>query len=217
MSDEVDKPKKGFAGLNSMVSKVDVPEPQNITDYTTPVNEFTATRGSPLKFNLPQPTQEVPFWKKTWFKWLCGLVALAIIINVFNEKKEAPVNSKYISNTNIEPTSAYPYAPIQQSPIVTSSNFEEQPPVGSGLTLNSNQIRYCLSEKIRLESWQTKVNNNSDVSVDGFNAAVDDYNRRCSSYRYKQYAMDTATSQVEARRQALSIEGLEKATQFSGR
>ena len=158
MSDEIEKPKKGFAGLNSMVSTVDVPEPIKITDPTSTINESGVARGSSLKFNVPLPKEEIPFWKKTWFKWLFGFVVLIIIVNLLNEKKYTPAISNYRSNTNVQPTPSYSSKPIQESPIVTSSNFEEQPPIGSGMALNSNQIRYCLSEKIRLESWQTKVN-----------------------------------------------------------
>lgn len=203
MTEESDKPKKGFAGLKSMVSVVDVPEPQIKESAPTADDTTTARRGSPLEFHLPPTSSEPPFWKKPWFKWTAGIIILLIVIATFSDKKE--VSPGYSPSGNSGTTSTY------------TSSYEEMPPIGTGLTLTSDQIRYCLSEKIRIEGWETNVNTYSDVSVNTFNNAVENFNMRCSSYRYKNYAMESVSSQVEARRAELYAEGLRKAALYSGR
>jgi len=203
MTEESDKPKKGFAGLNSMVSVVDVPEPQIKESAPTAIETNTARRGTPLEFPLAPTAPEPPFWSKPWFKWTAGFIILLIVVAAFSDKKE--VSPGYSSSGNSGTTSTY------------TSSYEEMPPIGNGLTLTSDQIRYCLSEKIRIEGWETNVNTYSDVSVNTFNNAVENFNMRCSSYRYKKYAMESVSSQVEARRAELYAEGLRKAALYSGR
>jgi len=61
MTEESDKPKKGFAGLNSMVSVVDVPEPRVQESAPSREDSTTARRGAPLEFHLPAPTPEPSF------------------------------------------------------------------------------------------------------------------------------------------------------------
>ena len=203
MTKESDKPKKGFNGLNSMVSVVDVPESQIKVSVPSTEESTTARRGAPLEFHLSPIAPETPFWKKTWFKWTSGFIILVIIVSTFSDKKEVSANHSVSGNSGA--TSTY------------KSSYEEMPPIGDGLTLTSDQIRYCLSEKIRIEGWETNVNTYSDVSVNTFNNAVENFNMRCSRYRYKKYAMESVSSQVEARRAELYAEGLRKAALYSGR
>ena len=81
------------------------------------------------------------------------------------------------------------------------------PPVGNGLEFNNSQIRYCLSQKIRISTWQPRVNNYSESSVNAFNEAVDDYNMRCSHFRYRSGTLESTRSEVEANRYALTQQG----------
>lgn len=204
MTDESDKPKKGFAGLNSMVSVVDVPEPK-IKESANSEKEKTTTQwGAPFEFNLPNPTPEPPFWKKPWFMWTGGIIILLIVVTAFSDKKKE-VSPSYNSTNNNSTTPAY------------TSNYEEMPPIGNDITLTNNQIRFCLSEKIRIEAWETNVNTYSDISVNTFNKNVENFNIRCSSYRYKKYVMETVRREVEARRAELYAEGLSKAALYSDR
>lgn len=89
---------------------------------------------------------------------------------------------------------------------------EEQPPVGSGLTLSAPQIRYCVSEKIRLEGWQSGVDPRTQASIDAFNNGVDDYNSRCSQFRYKRGRLESVRDEVEPRRAELLAAGKARAT-----
>ena len=92
-----------------------------------------------------------------------------------------------------------------------SLHEETKPPVGSGLAFDRSQIRYCLSENIRMDAWEGQLNQYSDTSVDAFNAAVNDYNTRCSHIRFRSGDLESVRSEVDANRVALTRQGLAKA------
>jgi hypothetical protein len=61
---------------------------------------------------------------------------------------------------------------------------ESTPPIGTDHVLTNDQIRYCLLEKIRIEATQTEISHDSEQEISYSNSLVDDYNKRCGSYRY---------------------------------
>jgi hypothetical protein len=69
------------------------------------------------------------------------------------------------------------------------------------------QIRYCLSEKIRLDAEESRVTGTSRYAIAQFNGAVDDYNSRCAQFRYRQDDLDAAQSVVDARQADVKSEG----------
>jgi len=230
MTEESDKPKKGFAGLSSMVSVVDVPEPQKKSPETSEEDNSLPKRGSPFEINMPPMAPALPFWNKSWFKWTLGIFILIIILSVFSRKNDTPLSytpsgSSGFAAYNPPTLEVLPPSGNAQNPALEelppignalTPPLEELPPIGSGLTLTNNQIRYCLSEKIRIEAWETVLNTHSDLSVNSFNDSVDNFNMRCSNYRYKKYEMDLVSSQVEARRLELRAEGFRNAALYSG-
>jgi hypothetical protein len=84
---------------------------------------------------------------------------------------------------------------------------EELPQVGRGRLFNDSQIRYCLSQKVRLSGWQTSVDSYDRTSVSGFNAKVEDYNARCGHFQYEDGALERVQTQVQSRRAALEADG----------
>ena len=92
-----------------------------------------------------------------------------------------------------------------------SPREETKQPVGSELAFDRSQIRYCLSENIRMDAWEGRVNQYSDTSVAAFKAAVNDYNARCSHIRYRREDLESVRSEVDANRMALTRQGLAKA------
>jgi len=84
---------------------------------------------------------------------------------------------------------------------------EEVPQIGRGLLLNDSQIRYCLSQKVRLSGWQTSVDSYNRTSVAAFNAKVDDYNARCGHFQYEDGALERVQTQVQSRRATLEADG----------
>lgn len=83
--------------------------------------------------------------------------------------------------------------------------------MGTGLVLSSPQIRYCLSEDIRLEAMRQYSNVYSQRAIYAFNLAVNDYNSRCGSFRYRSGALESVRRDVEAKRGELHAQGAARA------
>lgn len=81
------------------------------------------------------------------------------------------------------------------------------PPVGQNLVFSTAQIRYCLAEDIRIDSAKAEINKHIESDVDRFNAMVEDYNRRCGSFRYRSGALESARRDIEPYRSQLQVEG----------
>ncbi|ADG14236.1 hypothetical protein BC1002_0128 [Paraburkholderia atlantica] len=114
-----------------------------------------------------------------------------------------------VQNAFRAPSQDYSPAPTTES--ASASDEELVPPIGSGLTLDRSQIRYCMSQRIRLEAWQGQLNANPQTLVDAFNASVNFYNARCSSYRYRTGDLESVRAEVELNRAALTQQGLSMA------
>ena len=84
---------------------------------------------------------------------------------------------------------------------------EERPNVGDGLLFNDNQIRYCLSQKIRMAGWNSTVDSYNQSSVAAFNEMVRDYNLRCSHFKYHQGDLERVQRQVDERWDKLNADG----------
>lgn len=85
--------------------------------------------------------------------------------------------------------------------------IESLPPVGTGILLSEDQIRYCLAEGIRLDAARGAVNQYNQSDISRFNGMISDYNSRCSQFRYRQGSLESVRAQVEAERFQLQSEG----------
>jgi len=99
------------------------------------------------------------------------------------------------------------YAALTDSTNTPSSLTESIPNYGSGQTLSSSEIYYCLAEAARIDANRSTMNTNDDFSVNRFNRSIDNYNGRCSSYRYKQSAMGSATKALNENRYSIEAQG----------
>lgn len=203
-----DNGKKGFAGLDSMVSDVDrtpppapVEQPRRSARAEEPAEEPRPVyTGEPGAGSGSSPSGK-------W--WLIGIGLVVFFAWIgSSDKASQPRQASYAAPAPAP--AAAPYNPPDPAPSY-SSNEEHIPPVGTGLTFDRSQMRYCLSEKIRIAAWQEQVNSYSEMSVDAFNAAVNDYNARCSNFRYRSGTLEGVRSEVEANRAALTRQGLASA------
>ena len=87
------------------------------------------------------------------------------------------------------------------------STVEVKPPVGSGQVLSADEIRYCLSENLRLDAAQGALNRDSQIDIDRFNAMVADYNSRCGNFRYDQDSLESVRAEVDGDKDRLNSEG----------
>jgi len=196
MATDPDK-RKGFAGLEEMTSEVDVPKFAPRPAKAKPAPTMTSapvedpSRGRPFQIEDSLLRAPKPKGMSSTKKWMIGLgivVGLVVIANL-NDKKSGGGYS---------------------APAV----YEDVPPPGSGQLLSDNQIRYCLSQDIRLTAWNSAVNQYSQSAINSFNAAVADYNSRCSSYKYRRGSLDRIRNEVETRRSELQSDGMSKAAIF---
>lgn len=195
---------KGFAGLSSLVSNVDTSPPPAVKKETTGVSSAaSSTTGHPVsRAAQPQPSQRQPYQAplrpssgSSSGKWV--LVGIAVVIGWF-----------WLAGENKKPSSSpRAYTPSVQAP---SHPEESKPPVGQNLTFSMAQIRYCLSEDIRIDGAKSAVNSYSSSDVDRFNEMVADYNSRCGSFRYRRGALESARRDIEPYRSQLSSEGRQR-------
>jgi hypothetical protein len=193
---------KGFAGLERLAS----PTPE-VTNNTLGHDEMASSSHSheSLRPAEPQPDyerksdsspqNEKPFAGIIdWFdakpsRWLL-LIGLAVVVIAVWPTKHKPSVQRGSVPTATEPS---------------------VPSYGSNNVFSDREIRYCLEEEIRLSAWQAAVNTRSQNAISAFNRAVDDYNARCSSYRYRRGALERVRSDVESRRFSLEQEGRSRA------
>lgn len=113
-------------------------------------------------------------------KWLiyAGIAAVIGFI-VITDNMDSPA-----SRTSYRPTTAYqPSTTRPSSPSPSPASFaESRPPVGQGLVLNRSQVRYCVFQGARLEAMRSMTTTN--YQINRFNGLIDDYNARCSNFRY---------------------------------
>lgn len=91
--------------------------------------------------------------------------------------------------------------------VTEDKTTETMPPVGTNQTLSRAEIRYCIAEEIRLQGAQGAIDRRKGDDIRRFNAMVDDYNSRCSSFRYRSGMLETARRDVEPNRDRLRADG----------
>lgn len=115
------------------------------------------------------------------------------LIEASNDKP--PSRSTYQSSTtNVATPNPTPTPSV-------SASVETRPPVGQSLTFTRAQIRYCVFQGQRLEAIRTLTTTN--YQIDRFNTLIDDFNSRCSNYRYRSGALSAV--QREARENAADL------------
>jgi hypothetical protein len=93
------------------------------------------------------------------------------------------------------------------APVVALAAAEQAPAIGSGNALSGAEIKYCLAEQIRLDGARSILNQQPANAINRFNAMIDDYNGRCSNFRYKRRDYQRAQSEVEPDRGILWAAG----------
>ena len=229
---------KGFAGFDALVSDVGkglaprgenehsaqtVPLPEPSTSPTASASKVSSDSVYP-NFILVDNQQKKPTnGDRSGKVWGWGLAFVVVLIWIASQsaKKEivqpaatpqpapkyAPPAASSRAAPDIPPS---PDPKLSYAPTTYRGLVEERPPIGSGNILGASQIRYCLSEKIRVEAYQGGVNSNSESSVYAFNRFVDDYNARCSNFRYRRGLLESVRSEVEADRARLEQEGVRR-------
>jgi len=222
-----DKNNRGFAGLDSMISEVGpASEPsvaQNEQEPTARPNRqestTTPTAAEPTQVSTGSPGAGSGAGSsgKGWLLIAVGgLVLLAWLAICGNPSSSSRPPAAYEPSAPTATNASTSEVPAPSAAVPSPDNEESVPPVGSGLTLDRSQIRYCLSQRIRMEAWQRRLNENPQMLVDAFNASVSYYNARCSNYRYLRNDLESVSAEVESNRAALMQQGVSMATSANG-
>lgn len=197
---------RGFAGLSLLVSVIPPATPPPIPKAAAPK---AAESGAPPVESAfgPKPGDGKPFWNKSN---VIGLGALVLFFGwvYANTKDRPPLSSQpnQYSASPVAPYAAAPAVPQPAPPPPVEYKTEEMPPVGTGLALTANQVRYCLSEDVRLETIRTIADHTSATQIGNFNARIGDFNARCANYRYRKSDMERVRSDVESNRYQLQMQ-----------
>ena len=115
-----------------------------------------------------------------------------------NQSSSYPATSGAVNGTQGYASSSPSYAaPAIVKPNGTPNQVFSKP-----------EIRYCLTEYIRLDAIKEAVNTASSSQVTRYNGLIADYNLRCSHYRYSANDYDAATREVEWDRNKIMSEAL---------
>jgi uncharacterized membrane protein (UPF0127 family) len=96
-------------------------------------------------------------------------------------------------------------APSVERPLAAPTPIVERPSIGTDLMFTQANIRYCEYQGVRLEAARPLIS--SESAELAFNTFVDDWNSRCSSYRYRPSDKTAVDAEVASRRATLESDG----------
>ena len=203
---------KGFAGLYSLVSDVDMTPPP--TAIAEPAASAPSTERPAPQAPLTQQSQQHQTYQEpaqpsssgsSGGKWVLGIATVIGVLWLVGQSDKSPT-SPTPAYPSPAPTATQSYSPPAE-PQAPSRPQESMPPVGQDLVFSAAQIRYCLAEDMRIEGAKSVINNYNDSEVDRFNALVADYNSRCARFRYRSGALESGRRDMEPYRSLLQSEG----------
>ena len=201
-NESVAEPKnKGFAGLSSRVSEVPTSSSGSTPPPSPPPHQVQPPE-SPKSDSSPYGGSSSGASGRSKQGWVIGAVVLVIVWLIASSggKKEAPRVPNYETPTYQTPS----YSSAKPSPPPEPIADTQRPPVGRNEVLNTQQIRYCAKEKIRVAAIESVINNAYEREIDRFNAMVQDYNSRCGEFRYRRGAVESVQREVDLQRETIT-------------
>jgi len=166
-------------------------------------------------------------------RWGWGIAAVVIIGLIAANQDDKPKYAtprysspqSYNPNQQYSPPNKYSSAPrplAQPSPSTPNEQFRSKvpnaapaqqsivrPPVGSDLNFTQANLRYCLFDQVIMEAERALIVTDSQRLA--FNASIDDWNSRCSRYRYLKSDDSVVRAEIPGRTPSLQA----KARQFA--
>jgi hypothetical protein len=140
--------------------------------------------------------------------WFWGIIIVGGgVWALANTGSTGPQTTQYRSPPSYSNSTTWPPATATPAP-PRDDNFdagETMPPVGSGVSLTRSNIRYCSFQRIRLEAARPLIQ--AGAQGQRFSAGIDDYNSRCSDYRYRKSDKDAVDAELPGNRYLLESEG----------
>ena len=181
-----------------------------VSDVTEDVTRAAAASPPPLSPPQPQSKPVAPpaygsqpsnSGKKGMggIGWLfAGVIGLAVLIFNTGERSSLPAPPDASPSFAMPAEGSPAPTPSEALPVAASNAGVEKPPIGRNKVLSAPQIRYCMTERIRIDAVESVVNTAYDHEVDLFNASVADYNSRCGEFRYRDDDVERVRRELNA-------------------
>jgi peptidoglycan hydrolase-like protein with peptidoglycan-binding domain len=187
-----------------------------LTGQPRMIGDLTQAFGHP-ETGLPGKTRSHNNGGGSKVKWIAlGVLVLAFLVWLANKGGEStnkdevqPLATAKAQHSTRSASSSTGVQTVNQSLDLQC----EKPPVGTSHILSTSQIRWCLREKIRIDTIKDLAE--SIEAVSEFSRMVDDYNSRCISYKYQLGAVGQAQKQVDANRSQIVAEATEDAMKLN--
>lgn len=140
-------------------------------------------------------------------KWLTGLATIAALASFPGVVDDVGTRPPSPGSASTEPPGSGS-ASTEQLPRTA------EPAIGGNRTFSMAEIRWCMSQHVRLEAAQTRLATRR--AVDRYNELAGDYNRRCNGYRYRGNDEAGARGDVERARPLIVAAALEDFERLSG-
>ena len=218
MSDVTQDPPQGFAGLASLASTISA-EP--IVQQSRPLAAEAPRPPTSSERPVEAPPEVPRFWTGARQAWaiVIGVVAVIIYASMEDRTSNRPGPKTYAPPPSRDHAPSPAPAPVPRpapapapapnpapSPAPRPVDMKVPPANQAEVVFSVGELKYCLAEKIRLDTMEKVANTRIQTHVQNFNARVDDFNSRCSSYRYRKTDMVTATAEVEPMRSGLQLQ-----------
>ncbi|MDO8607739.1 MAG: hypothetical protein Q7R40_14465 [Phaeospirillum sp.] len=198
--------RRGFSGFNDMVSDLsDLPEAPPPTPLPPAKNASSLDDDDKPTPGLKKPS-EPKSGAKIFFIVAGVLVAVIGLVYVSSQPK-TPTYSPPPAKTSPPPWAQAPQVQ-QPSPAAPAPPFEQAPEPGQVAVVGVAQLRYCLSQSIRIDGAEKVIDTTSQNAIDRFNGLIADYNSRCGSIRYRKSDFESINPGIVLRRDALEKEGI---------
>ncbi|WP_318476011.1 peptidoglycan-binding domain-containing protein, partial [Photobacterium leiognathi] len=238
---------KGFHGLSQLVSKIEVdlipptdaPRQETPSDLSVseldlrgqPESQRESSEATGIEPEVGREKQQRDQLKQpeakpriSWGYLLWPLLIFGIFMSI-NQNNNTDSNSPVPKVSKSSATTSSTTGSVQtskMSQIDIPSTIEKinyplyvKPSVGSNNVLSVSQISWCIRESMRIEAMRNVFDTNGGINE--FNKIVEDYNLRCSSYRYRQGHQSKAERQVESARATIVSEAKQDAKQIDQR
>ncbi|WP_210459929.1 peptidoglycan-binding protein [Vibrio crassostreae] len=231
---------KGFSGLSQLHSKSEDKADSVESDFqsdpstdtiTTPLSKTqsgsqrdnTVDVGSESEVTDGTLQDEQQEGNKSGISWgyIFGFLLIVGIFMAISQGNDSPssVPKAATGSSLANPTAKTPTASqLGSSSVVGKTNKPRnetpklqynKPPVGSNNILSVSQIRWCTREIMRIDAMRNIFDTNG--GIDEFNRIVNDYNSRCSHYRYRQRDLSKAEREVETHKSTITTEAIREA------
>ncbi len=144
--------------------------------------------------------------RKVW-PYVVGAFVALMFVSELMDQKQKPTYRPNTTTSQGDPTNDYS-PPIKRTapPLSKDAGSEVKPPVGIENSLTIENLRYCRREAERLEIIKARIFSDDDNVIRLFNIEVDDFNSRCSNYRYWESDLTKINAELVARKAATSQE-----------